>query len=253
MPESFGRFAVGLLWLSLAITLAAIGYMVYRRLKKRTLSSQLSALISIIALLLVVPFVRVYALRCHSIFHDFTTMFFAGAVALVPFVFMPLLLKEAGVIQTSSITIKLSKYRQKVLWLPIILLLVAATYAASEHYRFSGLFPEANASYPVYGAFIADNVGYQDIVFSPDYEAAALPSQQIIYTKKQIHKVETVEDISKITEKVSGDYRIKIFVKDSKDSVDVGLQMLINQATGSKTISVAGQQAILYDIPVSAL
>lgn len=253
MPESFGRYAAGILWMSLAISLLAIGYIMYRDLKRRKVSSQIAALVSTITLLVVVPFDRIYVLRCHSIFHDFTTVFFVGAVALVPFVLLPLLLMKMGVIQSSSVSITVRKRRYTILAMPLILLALAFTYTAAEHYRYLEMFPESNLTYSLYGSFISDNVGYKDVIFSPDYKAAALPPHQIIFTNKEIHKISQASDILKITRQLQEEYAVKIFVKDSTTPLKGSIAALVEQAKSQQTIIVNGTPAVLYEIPVSAL
>lgn len=253
IPESFGYFSLGLLWLSFIISLAALIYMIYKRVKKQPLSMQFSAATSLLFLLVAVPFVRLYTLRCHSIFHDFTTMLFVGAIGLVPLIILPLLLIEQNIIKGSSFSLKITGKKIVIGALPTILLILAFTYAFSEHQRFKDHFPEIKPNYSLYGEFIRNNTAYESIVFSPDYEARALPSQQIIYTKKQIHHINKAVDIAKITASIEGNYTIKLFVKNSEADLEPSIASLVEQATAKKEIVVDGKKAALYDLPLSAV
>jgi hypothetical protein len=204
-PSAFGDLATGVMWASLGLFVVGSGVLAVRAVRRRAVSSPMVYLFGLMGLLVAVPFLRIYTLRCHSLLHDFTTIFFSPAIALVPFVVIPLLLinLEAG---------RPDREHFRRPWIPLALAALALIYVLAVHPGYEALFPQPNRHYAAVGNFLQTHTGYRDVVFSPDYEIASKPPQGLAYSHKRVYHINGLEDIRRA--RVKGDYQIKVFVND---------------------------------------
>jgi hypothetical protein len=93
--------------------------------------------------------------------------------------------------------------------LAAILATAATVYAVSLSSQRQAYYAQHQPKdYERVGAFIAAHTEYRDVVFSNN---VSIPRNFIVYSMKQVHRMDTVEDIQQVLHGVSGDYVLNLF------------------------------------------
>ena len=72
------------------------------------------------------------------------------------------------------------------------------------------MFPPVNGSYSLIGTSIGKNTGYNDAVFSPDFEIPENPPQQLSYSMKRVYYINSTMDIENKVKGINSSYNIVI-------------------------------------------
>ena len=87
-----------------------------------------------------------------------------------------------------------------------------SSYVIYENPNYKSFFPGINNNFKIIGDSIAKNTGYNDIIFSPDFEIPENPPQQLAYSMKRVYKVNSPQALeNKIKNlKIKGNYDIVV-------------------------------------------
>ncbi|MCL5037193.1 MAG: hypothetical protein M1269_08780 [Chloroflexi bacterium] len=244
---------VWLMWSSLVFLLLAVVFLMIKRrvLKNNFYLEAVYKAVSISALALLPCFLHIYFLFNHSFSHDFSALKFSVPMALLPFVFLPLIvimsfqyyngLKNSGS-ETSGGT---GQNAVRLKYAPFILLALAAVYIFSFHGRYVFYFPKPADGYRAVGEFLDRNTGYEDIVFSTSYEIILNPIQ-LAYSMKRVYRINGLQDIIDFVKNTDlrGEYVINLFEKDKTHIREApGLRALIAGAKKAES-----ENMVLYKI-----
>lgn len=191
---------------------------------KKTEPSENSAdtlLLTTMFLALVPPILHYYALKEHSSFflHTFAVLKFAVPMALLPLALFPIML-AARMKQTT-----ISRF------LCAACMLLGAAYLVMLHPQRQANFELFKAhDFAAMGDFIARNTTYDDVVVSNN---ATFPKNFIVYSMKQVHPIQSVEDIQRVVANIEGGYILTLFSKGPES---------YEQATGLAALAARSYQ-----------
>jgi hypothetical protein len=202
-PQAYGPWGKTLLLCSvlMLVVLAACRFARSRRPDSRPDGS--GDALTVLFLLLGPCLLHYHLLKAHSSFflHSFSVLKFA-----VPMAVLPLALGPAALVNT---------LRRRPPRLPVqvglaaILATAATVYAVSLSSQRQAYYAQHQPKdYERVGAFIAAHTEYRDVVFSNN---VSIPRNFIVYSMKQVHRMDTVEDIQQVLHGVSGDYVLNLF------------------------------------------
>jgi hypothetical protein len=191
----------------------------------------------LVGMLLLPCFLQVYALRNHSVIHDFSALKFAPALATIPLVLLPILLLCLFRIDVAGLLVKgfrlpigSSKFRVAGALLPAIPVALSAAYVIDCHNSCLSFFPKPNYEFCDVGGFVARNTDFRDVVFSQDLEVPINPPQWLSYTMKRVYKTNSILGILEVLRPINDDYVVNIFVKDVRGSIPEEFKRLLNRA-----------------------
>lgn len=217
---------VVLLWVSLAVF---CWYLMARITGRATREAQLVG--NTVGMLLVPCFLQVYLLRNHSVVHDFSALKFAVPFAVIPFVLLPVLVLCLLRVELSEVFLRESRWRVGPASVLLGLLALTTLYVVDSHGRFRPMFPTPNRDYAVVGRFINNNTGFNDVVFSPDFEIPANPPQWVSHTMKRVYKVDSVSDIRSKVAHITEPFEVNLLLKGpSPNSMPEGLRQIAGAA-----------------------
>lgn len=218
----YGDIGFYLLVASVVIYVSVIVYFAVKNLQKQKIDDfiRVKKILYLISMFLIPCILQVMVFRTHSLENDFSVLKFSLIISIIPLVLLPLLL----FILTQNFQFGRFKFKFNYLHrffnrfkinprLLLIFFIVFSTtlcYISVEYPDPSNLFPEPYHTYEILGNSVAKNTGYNDVVFSPDYMIRANPPQQLSYSKKIVHQVNTTNDISNILKGVKGNYQVVI-------------------------------------------
>jgi len=209
MSQNYSVFTTWLLWGALAVVILSLLYLATRYISKKHPSQHLKDLIFLASLFILPVFTKIYFLKQHSWDHDFTTLAFSPAIALIPLVLFP-----AGILLVILKYKKNIKFSRISAVVSIISFILACLYISSVFPKYKNQFPEPNLQYKIIGDFLIANTTYSDVLFSPNFEISSfIYPQQLSYSKKRVYLVKSATEIKKITEKIRAPYNIKIFFR----------------------------------------
>ena len=214
IATGYGKWAIFLLWGSLAVFGVSCAYLAIRHFRKEPQPRDARIILYLIGLVLLPCFTQVYVFRPHSIFHEFSALKFSPAVAMVPLVLVPLLLRclcegaspggapmgapaagssggpgkgqarKGGPAQATPP----SRWGDLKLYLMILCIVpVVGLYVKIELPGVFGFFSQPTESYQRIGSFLAGNTSYKDVVFSPNLVIDVNPPIQLAYSGKRVH------------------------------------------------------------------
>ncbi len=209
ISRGYSKLAVGLLWGSLGIFILAAVYLLFQHFKKRFVCEEIKRTTLLIGILLVPCFLQVYAVKCHSITHNFSVLKFSVPLATVPFVLVPVLLYLLLRPRIKGDILRI--FRKTRILIVISIVALVFSYLGYIHPRFIYFFPEVDKPIEEIGGFISNNTGYKDIVFSPDFEIPHNPPEQLSYSMKRVYLASSIEDIYSKVKAVEEEFEINIF------------------------------------------
>lgn len=246
IKKGYGITAVVLLWGSLLLLLTSIYLKIRQKFKFAKKKIDINTL-SLMSYFIVPCFLQIYFLQNHSAIHDFSALKFSLPLAVVPFVFAPILLLSIFNIQAtnvyiSGITLIYNKVKINIkiylisFALPLVLLAILVN---NENY-YTKFFPKPNPEYKRMGEFISRNTTYSDVVFSTVYDVPTNPPQQLSYTKKRVYKIKTIDDIYERVKDINEDFVINIFTsrKDGLINILKELESIVFQTNSTDDYSI---------------
>lgn len=249
LADGYGSLSIYLLWVSLLASLFFLIYLCIKKYKKEPVHFKILKSLSFIAILLLPCFMQIYFLKQHTVVHDFSALKFSIPLSIVPFILLPIIVLhfifdiEKDLILNLQITYK---NRDKIIKIPLCILLtiiIVFTYIKSNHYKYINYFPEPTAYEKE--QFIADNTGYEDVVFSPDYEIKANPPQQLSYSMKRVYKFNAIKDVYELIKNIKDSYTVNFFlIKEQISNNDAELHKLVLLANDIRE----NEKYILYKI-----
>lgn len=228
---NYGHSFDCVLIISLTIFLLAAIYIIYRQFMNQKLDekvwSNVKLTMYLMGMLFIPCMLQIFFFSQHSVMHYFSVLKFIVPLSTIPFVLLPILVY----ILFSNFIPKTLKTNFKVFYkcdvnigLFIIFLLMSGLVSATlvaEHPHYKDLFPPIYNNYIHLGKSIENNTGYNDVVFSPDFELSANPPQQLSYSMKRVYLIDSTSmdrDIKNITRNINGRYNVIIMFWYPPDS-----------------------------------
>lgn len=216
LTKGYGPVAIPALFISL-ISIPLAYYYIYKQ-KVSCNVEKIKKTLYLMGMLLVPCLLQVCFFRNHSVVHDFSVLKFSVPLATIPFVLLPILISfvsENSLLKSLNYDINISKYFKMNFRIFIIFLVVFAavsSYVIYENPNYKSFFPGINNNFKIIGDSIAKNTGYNDIIFSPDFEIPENPPQQLAYSMKRVYKVNSPQALeNKIKKlKIKGNYDIVV-------------------------------------------
>jgi len=208
--NDYGAMLTGILLISLIICSIIALFMILRYLRNKKIYEDINNTLYIIGILAIPCFLQILTFKDHTFFHEFSVLKFSVLYATIPFVFTPLLLylvfKHSKFINNNLKGRKING----LLILSLLCLTMVSGLVVYENPDKTNLFPDVNDNIKLLGNSINKNVGYNDIVFSPDFEVRMNPPQIISYSMKRVYKVNSTDEIKEKIKNIEGDYRVVI-------------------------------------------
>lgn len=242
---NYGKVAIVLLWLSLAIFIASFIYVTIQYFFKNKIDIRIGKTLSLIGIVLLPCFIFTYILRNYCAIHDYSALTFSLPLAIVPFTLVPILIvlifKKCLLklpFKLNTLIIIFKKYTVKTKFfvttiMAIIIILLASIYIINEHPRYKDFFPDPNKyNYEEVGNFISKNTQYEDVVFSINYEIPEWQPQKLSYSMKRVYKVDSVLDIYDKVSDIKEEFIINIFSIGEKNyKNNFGINKLVKNST----------------------
>jgi hypothetical protein len=216
ITDGYGHIAVGLIAASLAFFILTLLYLSLGRFKKHENLDKIKKTVYLIGMLLIPCIIQVLVFRNHSVIHDFSTLKFSIPLVTVPFVLLPIMIFlffEKPLKNALNKLKPLEKFNKSNLSLLILFLLVfaaASFYTINEFPHYKEMFPTSNNTFELVGTSLQENTGYNDIVFSPDFQILEVPPQQLSYSMKRVYQIDSMNDIKEEVKNVKGNYNVVI-------------------------------------------
>jgi hypothetical protein len=218
--KGYGRIGLYLLLVSLGVFIFGLLYLLFKKYKNEGNELvKLKKIVYLMALFIVPCVLQVYFLLNHSIWHDFSVLKFSLIISTVPLVLLPVmifyLMDDLNMNMRSRFNI-FGKFFQRFKVNPRLFLIFLVAFSAASCYvvyelpNYSHLFPEPNGDYELIGNSIQNNTGYNDVVFSPDFEIPLNPPQQLFYSMKRVYYINSTEDIKNKINGLNGGYDVVI-------------------------------------------
>jgi len=208
--NDYGAMLTSILLISLIICSIIALFMILRYLRNKKIYEDINNTLYIIGILAIPCFLQILTFKDHTFFHEFSVLKFSVLYATIPFVFTPLLLylvfKHSKFINNNLKGRKING----LLILSLLCLTMVSGLVVYENPDKTNLFPDVNDNIKLLGNSINKNVGYNDIVFSPDFEVRMNPPQIISYSMKRVYKVNSTDEIKEKIKNIEGDYRVVI-------------------------------------------
>lgn len=214
--EGYGRIAVGLIVASLTFFVLIGLYLALGRFRKHENLNKIKKVICLMGMLLVPCILQVLVFRNHSVIHDFSVLKFSIPLATIPFVLLPITIALLFENPLKNLLNKLkplrrfNKYNLILLMVFLIVFITASPYMISEFPHYKGMFPPANNTFEVIGTSLQENTGYNDVVFSPDFQIPENPPQQLSYSMKRVYQINSMNNIKEEVKNVKGNYNVVI-------------------------------------------
>ena len=227
ISKNYGEIGLILLLVSVAVFLLITSIILYKIYKKQNIGYDILKIKKILYLIgmYIIPCVlQVYFFKNHSVVHEFSILKFSVSISTIPLVLLPVLiffLTEnfmVNSLKSRFIILRniFNKFKINPRLFIIFLLAFSATlgYVAYEFPEYNILFPTPNSIYGIIGDSIQQNTGYNDVVFSPDFEIPTNPPQQLSYSMKRVYQINSTADIKNQTNMLTGNYNVVvIFLK----------------------------------------
>lgn len=216
ITDGYGHVAIGLIAASLTFFILISLYLILGRFKEHRNLIKIKKTTYLIGMLLIPCILQVMVFRNHSVIHDFSVLKFSVPIATVPFVLLPIMIFLFFEMPFNNVLKKIkplkrfNKYNLGLLILFLLTFAAASVYTVNEFPHYNEMFPADNDTFKVIGASLEQNTGYNDIVFSPDFEIPENPPQQLSYSMKRVYQVNSTNDIKEKVKNVNGNYKIVI-------------------------------------------
>lgn len=217
--NDYGSLITYIFFISLIICLIISILITIKYLKDRKIEDNIKKILKILyttGLLAIPCFLQILIFKNHSFVHPFSVLKFSVPIAIIPFVFTPLILylilKD---LKFNKINLKLPNINYLFI-LSLLSLVLVSGILIYEHYPNTNYFPKINNSDAILGHSIHKNTKYNDIVFSPDLEVPMNPPQVLSYSMKRVYKINSPEEIKEMLNNMStkGKYTVVILFKD---------------------------------------
>lgn len=205
--RGYGRLGVAIIYVSVLAVLALGGFLIVRKLRKKTVSGELE-LITLLALIIVVPCVlQIATFLNHSSVHNFSVLKLSVIVSVVPFVLIPLLVGLAIRHYT-----RINDLSRIMLMLIAPVILVMGVYLALTHGGYVDYFGDRNQEWYQEADTVNLHARADDVVFSDKMDLPDKPPQLLSLTMKRVYKVDGVEQILQKVDGIQGDFRVMIIL-----------------------------------------
>ena len=216
--EQYGYLAIVVIAFSAILMGAIILYTIFKKHIHKAIDKNLAKMGFIGALSLFPCFMQIWFLKCHTVCHTFSMLKFVIPLAICPFVLIPLV-----IIVTAQHFAFFSRIRKtlinSILIVNFFLLYFFIRAGHDYSFPFNYLFPKNDTFFKRIGEFVETKTNYNDVVFSPNYEIAALPPVPICYSMKRVYKFNSVAEIENKLDSLAIDnpYTFNILVNKNMD------------------------------------
>lgn len=201
--EGFGPHGKLLIYASVIFIVAAIAYLAYARLAKKTAPVEISRSAQLAAIIFIPSALHLLVFQQHAANHSFAVLQLAFSIAIIPFVLMPLCL---AVVVRGALWRGADLGRIMALFL-LPVLMTAGAYVAVTHGNHKAFFGPKNEYWYQVADAASRNIGPHDIVFSPDMEVPLHPPHRLSLSMKRVHLVGTSGAAKEVFEIATGFYR----------------------------------------------
>lgn len=246
--DGYGKYADVIIKLSLAIIIAAALIYIIMRIFKKYENKSIELILSVAGIIILPCFIQINLLKNHSAIHDFSTLKFSMVIGVVSYVLIPLLAAEF----VCELRKKIRLNAQFVSGLAVgAFAFVCCSSVVSAHKNNAeSFFPERTDEYEVMGEFFEENTGYNDVVFSTNYEIYDSNDypQRLAYCKKRVYKIDSVNQIYNKIKDIDEDYTVNIFSYGA-DNSNAEIKELLSKAYDV----IEGDNMKLYKIDKEAV
>jgi len=214
ISNNYGLVALLLIFVSLIFFLLMFISLSLGRFKRHKNVFKIKKTIYFMGMLLIPCVIQLMVFSNHSFVHEFSVLKLSIPLATIPFVLLPITL---FLFSDKLVNMNIKRYNGFKVHINLALLLIflmsftaASIYTVSEHPHYKDMFPPVNGSYSLIGTSIGKNTGYNDIVFSPDFEIPENPPQQLSYSMKRVYYINSPMDIENKVKGINGSYNIVI-------------------------------------------
>lgn len=214
ISSNYGLLAVALIFVSLFFFILMFIYLSLGRFIRHKNIFKIKKTICLMGMLLVPCVIQVIVFSNHTVMHDFSVLKFSIPLAIIPFVLLPIMIflfsdnlfnKKIEMLNRFKVYFNLT-----LLIIFIISFTAASVYTVNENPHYKDMFPVVNDNYSIIGTSVGKNTGYNDIVFSPDFEIPENPPQQLSYSMKRVYHINSTADIERKVEGLNARYNIVI-------------------------------------------
>lgn len=241
IPAAYGMTGkVMILGAYAGLALGLLGLLV-ARIRKAVIPGAVR-MAAIVCFLLLAPCILHYAVfKNHSsfLFHFFSVLKLAPAMAVIPFALVP-----AGLAALLCSLLQWGSARRA--WAGAAALVIAALlcgcYLHVLGWQRTQMYASVKVDMQRTAQFVGAHTGYQDVVFSPEED---IPRHFFVYSMKVVHQGRSIAQIHERLKDIAGDYTVNLFHKREEDyTLYPGLKIL----TESAYESIREEDLVLYRI-----
>lgn len=246
--DGYGKYADSIIKFSLAVIIAAVVIYILIRVLKKYENKNIELILSIAGIIILPCFIQINLLKNHSAIHDFSSLKFSMVIGVVSYVLIPLLAAECVCALKKKVRIN-NQFASGLAVCAFAFICCSSVYSAHVK-NAESFFPERTNEYEVMGEFFGENVGYNDVVFSTNYEIYDSNDypQRLAYCKKRVYKIDSVNQIYNKIKDIDADYTVNIFSYGA-DNASSEIQELMGKAYDV----IEGENMKLYKIDKAAV
>ncbi len=227
IPAAYGMPGKIILLAACAALAMSLTALVIIRLRKKAIPDEMRVTIWAAFLLLVPCLMHSHIFKNHSsfLFHFFSVLKLAPAMAIIPFVLIP-----TTCVALTCIVLRWDRVLRTcigVAVLPMVIIL-CAWYLYTLGWQRERMYGELNLDMQRAAQFVGAHTGYHDVVFSPEEN---IPRHFYVYSMKVTHQGRSIDQIRERLATVSGEYVVNLFLKSDTDCDGYpGLELLCDHA-----------------------
>ena len=187
--------------------------------------------ILIAAFLILMPCVlQTYMFRNHSLQHSFSVLKYYLAFVLITFALLPFAMSFVAAGLERLMKQKTSRFSQIV---TVAFALLFSMVVMKLHMNYHIIFQKPGRDHGL-ARFIGAHTDFNDVVFAKSYQITNMPPQKIAFSKKQVHRIESLDEIRAIIQPTPAKAVVNLLMTKN-EIVESNLQSLA--ALSFKTVS----------------
>ncbi len=213
IPAAYGMPGKVSLLAAYAALIMSLFALLIARLRKKAIPNEMRVTVLTAFLLLAPCLMHYHVFKNHSsfLFHFFSVLKLAPAMAIIPFVLFP-----AAFVTLICAVLRWDANRCIRLGaaiLPIVAIL-CAWYLHTLGWQRERMYGELDHNMQRAAQFVGAHTGYHDVVFSPEED---IPRHFYVYSMKVTHQGRSIEQIRERLTDVSGECVVNLFLKENVD------------------------------------
>lgn len=212
IDRAYGQLAEIVLFITIFVLIILSVMFIYKKLKNYKPNLKIKKILCLLWIVYLPCLTQFFLLKSHSVVHEFSVLKFSFPIA-ISFVLIPILICLTFLDFRKVKSKFINERKLLIMFLIVSLLLMSYSTAQNnpDRLKFFDLGPSyAQAGYDSLGDSIKYKTGYNDILFSPDFEIPENPPQALYYSKKRVYKINSTNEIRKKITDLNGSYNILI-------------------------------------------